>query len=165
MFLPDDAPAVVAVAGAPVELKGAMFPVGQGPTRVSSYPKTVPTSQPRVSHRLPTAAVVIRGIASVDSPWKTLPAKPGTEPVPQPWELRLSRVPVTASEPARFPRFVHGAGPQSNRGVGRRVGNATRHRRLNGAMFDQTVPPIRHVDQLPGRCYATHKLPSGDIKG
>ena len=36
----------------------------------------------------------------------------------------------------RFPRFVHGAGPQTNRRRGgRRVGNATRLLHLNGALF------------------------------
>ena len=32
-------------------------------------------SRLRVSHRLPTAAVLTEGIASVDSPWKTLLGK------------------------------------------------------------------------------------------
>ncbi|MCY3624248.1 MAG: hypothetical protein OXH68_21380, partial [Gammaproteobacteria bacterium] len=48
-----------------------------------------PTTRPRVSHRLPTAAVFIWGIAPVDSPWKTLPAKPGAGSLVQPRALRF----------------------------------------------------------------------------
>ena len=44
------------------------------------HPALLPAIQPRVSHTLPTAAVFVWGIAPVDSPWKTLPAKSATEP-------------------------------------------------------------------------------------
>jgi len=37
--------------------------------------RTIPLIRHRVSHRLPTAALLAGGIASVDSPWKTLIGK------------------------------------------------------------------------------------------
>ena len=113
------------VTGAPPELKGAMFPNGRGRPDPGSG-RGFPTPRPRVSHRLPTAAVLDLGIASVDSPWKTLPARPGPSRPREPQALRFCRVSTPAPLPARFPRFVHGAGPQTNRRRGgRRVGNAT----------------------------------------
>ncbi|MCY3620079.1 MAG: hypothetical protein OXH68_00030, partial [Gammaproteobacteria bacterium] len=65
------------------ELKGAMFPVGRDRVQPACrrIPRPFPTTRPRVSHRLPTAAVLVWGTAAVDSPWKTLPAKPGAEPL------------------------------------------------------------------------------------
>ena len=60
----------------PDRLKRAMFcPNGFGPSNrspASSRRTSLSLIRHRVSHRLPTAALLTEGIASVDSPWKTL---------------------------------------------------------------------------------------------
>ena len=126
--------------GAPAELNRAMFPIRRDRSELrSSAGCSLPTTRPRVSHRLPTAAVLDWG----SRPWTARGKRSLPSPAPgrsrQPGALRFCRVSITAPPRARFPRFVHGAGPRQNpRRVGEGWETQLQHQ-LNRAMFLSTT--------------------------
>ena len=93
-----------------------MFTIGQDTPDLRSQ-QGFPTIRPRVSHRLPTAACIVWGIAPVDSPWKTLPARPGTGSLAPADSMSCCRV----STPAPAPRVFHAS---STAPVPRQTGGA-----------------------------------------
>ena len=149
MFPSDGTPTIVSVAGAPAGLKGAMFPPPTScrhgnhrrmpnlngamfrtrrdrPDLRSRSGSGFPTTGPAFPTACPPPLCLTWG----SRPWtargkRSLP-NPTPSRSPQPQAFPVGPLSVNGPAPARFPRFVHGAGPQTNRRRGgRRVENAT----------------------------------------
>ena len=101
----------------------------------------VPT-RPLVSHRLPTAAVFVWGIAPVDSPWKTLFAKSGAESLAPAVGTRFCRVSTMLQRPRVFHASSTAPVPIKPEARWAKGGKRNSTPRLNGAMFPSTPRAI-----------------------